>query len=186
MSVRSFVAVQIQEKNVLSRIKDTQNRLYATGARIKLVEPENIHLTMKFLGDVSEEQIEDVKNVIMKIGFEPFIMSLNSVGVFPNLKRPRTIWTGINLGVEALSNIHKTIESRLYKLGFQMDNRKFSPHITIGRVRGLQNRDDLVNVLMDVADTSFGEILVDRVFLMKSVLTNLGPIYNNLAVSMSS
>ena len=184
MPVRSFIAVKILETNVLSRIEDIQNRLTSTGARIKLVEPENIHLTMKFLGDVSEEHIEDVKKGITEISFKPFIMSLENVGVFPNLKRPRTIWAGINQGVDSLTSIHKTIDSRLSELGFQKDNRKFNPHVTIGRVRSLQNIDAFVRCLMNNANISFGEILVDRIFLMKSILTNRGPIYSNLAVSI--
>ena len=184
MPVRSFVAVEIQDKQVLSKIREIQYILSSIGADVKLVEPENIHLTMKFLGDISEVKLEKIKAIISDLSFEPFIMTLSNVGVFPNMNRPRTIWAGINSGVESLAKIHKIIESRLNELGFQRDNRSFNPHITLGRVRGVRNRDLLVNAFLDVADTSFGEVNVNAVFLKKSVLTNRGPIYSNLAVSV--
>jgi len=186
MPVRSFVAVEIQDKLVLSKIREVQNILSSIGADVKLVEPENIHLTMKFLGDVSEVKLEKIKSIISDLSFVPFVMTLSNVGVFPNMNRPRTIWAGINSGIESLAEIHKIIEFRLNELGFQRDNRRFNPHITLGRVRGVTNLDLLVNALLDVADTPFGEVNVNAVFLKKSVLTNRGPIYSNLAVSKVS
>ncbi len=183
MPVRSFIAITIPDNLVISKIRNVQNRLASTGADIKLVDPENIHLTLKFLGDVDESRLEQVMNLVREITFEPSIMKLDGVGVFPNLGRPRTIWAGITLGVEPLSDIFNFVDSKLVDLGFKRESRRFNPHITLGRVRGGRNRQLLVKVLLELADTCFGDVIVNKIILKKSVLTSKGPIYSNLAIS---
>ncbi len=185
MGTRSFVAVECH--GVLhSRFQEAQGLLKATGASIKLVEAENIHITLKFLGDIKDHQVGEVSEVIRGITFEPFEFTVEGVGVFPNLKRPKTIWAGISTGVGELANLFNEVNSGLAKLGFEKDRRKFHPHLTIARVRGGQKRDKLVDALLGMEEMEFGEVNVDRIYLKKSVLTQRGPIYSTLAESKPS
>ena len=186
MGIRSFVAVECNDGSLHSRFEEAQGRLKATGASIKLVEVENIHITLKFLGDIQDHQVDEVSRVISDITFEPFEFTVEGVGVFPNLKRPKTIWAGISSGVGELANLFNVVNGGLAKLGFEKDRRRFHPHLTIARVRGGQNRDSLVDALLGLEEMEFGKVRVDRIYLKKSVLTPRGPIYSTLAESKLS
>jgi len=153
---------------------------------MKLVEIENIHITLKFLGDIEDHQVEEVSQVIRDITLTPFEFTVEGVGVFPNLRRPTTVWAGISTGVGELAGLFNDVNDGLAKLGFEKDRRKFHPHLTIARVRGEQNRDRLVNELMSMEEMKFGKVQVDRIYLKKSVLTPKGPIYTILAESKQS
>jgi len=153
---------------------------------MKLVEIENIHITLKFLGDIEDHQVEEVSQVIRDITLTPFEFTVEGVGVFPNLRRPTTVWAWISTGVGELAGLFNDVNDGLVKLGFEKDSRKFHPHLTIARVRGEQNRDRLVNELMSMEEMKFGKVQVDRIYLKKSVLTPKGPIYTILAESKQS
>lgn len=183
MGIRSFVAVDCDGAGIDSKFAEVQGRLEATGARIKLVEPENIHVTIKFLGEIADSQVHEVSKVIEEISFDPFTFMVEGIGVFPNLRRPATIWAGISEGVGELADIFSQVNEGLDKLGFEKERRRFHPHLTIARVRGGENRDRLVEELVDVEDYVFGRVKVDVVSLKKSVLTRSGPVYSTLAVS---
>lgn len=186
MGIRTFVAVEYHDEYLHSRFEGAQGRLKETGASIKLVDVENIHITLKFLGDIEDYQVEEVSQVIRDITFEPFEFTVEGVGVFPNLKRPKTIWAGISSGVDELVNLFNVVNGGLAKLGFERENRRFHPHLTIARVRGGQNRDSLVDALLGLEEMEFGKVQVDRIYLKKSVLTPRGPIYSMLAESTLS
>ncbi len=153
---------------------------------MKLVEIENIHITLKFLGDIEDHQVDEVSQVIRDITFEPFEFTVEGVGVFPTLKRPTTIWAGISSGVGELADLFNKVNDGLAKLGFEKDRRRFHPHLTIVRVRSWQNRDKLVDELVGMEEMEFGKVQVDRIYLKKSVLTPKGPIYSTLAESKPS
>lgn len=186
MGIRSFVAVECPDGSLHARFEEAQGRLKATGASIKLVEVENIHITLKFLGDIEDHQVGEVSRVIRDISFEPFEFTVEGVGVFPNMKRPKTIWAGISSGVSELANLFNVVNGGLMKLGFEKDKRRFHPHLTIARVRGGQNRDSLVDALLGFEEMEFGKVQVDRIYLKKSVLTPRGPIHSTLAESTLS
>jgi 2'-5' RNA ligase len=186
LSVRCFIAVEVDDPSTLDGITRVQSSLNATGANLKLVERENLHLTMKFLGDVRAGLLPEVVKVVSKTSFEPFMMALRGVGVFPTLRRPRVVWAGITEGVEELSAIFRDIEPRLVELDFKPESRSFSPHITIARVRSERNRDNLIEEVMTLEDTDFGGFEARHVKLKKSVLTPRGPIYTDLALSQDS
>lgn len=183
MSVRCFIAVEVDDPSTLDGIARAQSSLNATGANLKLVERENLHLTLKFLGDVREGLLPEVAKVVSGTSFEPFRMALKGVGVFPNLRRPRVVWAGITEGVEALTAIFRDIEPRLVEMDFKPESRPFSPHITIARVRSGRNRDRLIEEVMALEDTDFGGFEARHVKLKKSVLTPRGPVYTDLALS---
>lgn len=183
MSVRCFIAVEVDDPFTLDGIARAQSSLNATGANLKLVERENLHLTLKFLGDVREGLLPEVVKVVSGTSFEPFRMALKGVGVFPSLRRPRVVWAGITEGVEALTAIFRDIEPRLVEMDFKPESRPFSPHITIARVRSGRNRDRLIEEVMALEDTDFGGFEARYVKLKKSVLTPRGPVYTDLALS---
>ena len=183
LSVRCFIAVEVDDPNILDGIGRAQSSLGATGANLKLVERENIHLTLKFLGDVRAGLVPEVADLVSGTSFEPFRMALRGVGVFPNLRRPRVVWAGVTEGAGELSEVFGGLEQRLVELGFKPEGRPFSPHITIARVRSGRNRDRLVEEVLALEGTDFGAHEVRHVKLKKSVLTPRGPIYTDLAVS---
>ncbi|MCW4051269.1 MAG: RNA 2',3'-cyclic phosphodiesterase [Candidatus Bathyarchaeota archaeon] len=183
MGVRSFVAIECGNSMIIQRFSDVQRSLSGTRADIKFVEPENIHLTLKFLGEIEQTQVDAVAEIIKETVFEPFSFKVHGVGVFPNLRRPRTIWAGITEGVTELTSVFKVLDDKLSKLGFEKERRRFSPHLTISRVRTGRNRPQLIEELQNLVDQEFGIVHVDKIVLKKSVLTSKGPIYTTLAES---
>jgi len=183
LSVRCFIAVEVNDPPILDGIGRAQSSLSTTGANLKLVERENIHFTLKFLGDVREGLLPEVINVVSGTSFEPFRMALRGVGVFPSLRRPRVVWAGVTEGAEELEAVFRELEPRLVELDFKPEGRPFSPHITIARVRSGRNRDRLIEEVMALEGMDFGGFQVRNVKLKKSVLTPGGPVYTDLAVS---
>lgn len=183
MGVRCFIAVEVDSPNVLEALVRIQSGLKGTGSNLKVVERENIHLTLRFLGDVNEGLLEEIKAVISGLRFDPFQMKLEGIGVFPNVKRPRVIWVGITQGVVELTEIFQELEPSFVDLGFKPERRGFKPHITLARVRSGRNRTQLVQEVFSYQDERFGDFKVDRVRLKKSVLTPRGPIYTTLTES---
>jgi 2'-5' RNA ligase len=183
MSIRCFIAVECNNEEMIRRFIKVQRRLERTGADIKSVEPENIHLTLKFLGDVEPSRVEEVFNVIQGISFDPFDMEVEGVGVFPHPGHIRIIWAGITEGSEPLYDIFKEIEGKLGDIGFKKERRKLHPHLTICRVRSGRNKEHMLEEINLLQKEDFGTIHVDKVVLKKSELTPKGPIYTTLAKS---
>ncbi len=179
-TVRSFIAIELGAQ-ALQQILTFQKALTDTGADLKLVEPENIHITLRFLGDTPQSLINKISEELKTIQFTPFKVLLSGVGAFPSLQRINVVWAGIEEGMLGLIDIHGQVEARLKKLGIAPDDRNFSPHITIARVRSARNKDKLAEVLAASQKKEFGEFMVDSVKLKKSVLTPKGPIYTTLA-----
>jgi len=178
--IRSFVAFEIDEGSILKRFTSVQQALIDTGADLKLVKPKNIHVTVRFLGEISPEMVDEVCEEMNSILFKSFEIELQGIGAFPNLRRVRVIWVGIRGGSEVLADIFDRLESRLCKLGFKPDRRGFSPHITIARVRSGKNRELLIQQILSRSDYDFGTMKAESLKLMKSILTPKGPIYSTL------
>ena len=183
MGVRCFVAVDVDEPDLAGALGRVQAVLEGTGADLKCVETGNIHLTMRFLGDIGEALLGELVGLVEGLSFGPFRMELRGVGAFPNLRRPRVIWAGITRGADELTGIFNGLESGLAGMGFRPERRRFSPHITLARVRSGRNRERLVGEIMSHADDEFGDMEVKHVRLKKSVLTPRGPVYSTLAQS---
>lgn len=185
MNVRCFISVDVEESELLNALVSVQDDLRSTGADLKLVVRDNIHITMRFLGDIDERLVKKVKDFIGGVEFSPFRVELRGVGVFPHLRRPRVVWVGLDEGVEGLSKVYKEVESGLIDLGFRPESRGFSPHITLARVRSGRDKTALIERLKGHADDGFGGFLVECIKLKKSVLTPKGPIYSTLSESVS-
>jgi len=147
---------------------------------LKPVEGENIHLTLKFLGNVSTPRLAEVQSSLKQLTFPSFSAEIKGAGAFPNLKHMNVIWVGVNEGWSQVEQIYEQVEKLLYTLGFKRENRPFSPHITIARVRSIRKRDEIANFLQHLSDESFGTITVDKVQLKQSILSSSGPKYSTL------
>jgi len=179
-TIRSFIAFDINNELVLKRLSEVQDMLVNTGADLKLVEPRNIHVTMRFLGNISEHMVDLIHEEMKKISFTPFDAELRSLGAFPSLRYARVVWAGIQRGADELMNVFNQLEPRLRNLGFRPDPKGFSPHLTIARVKTGRHKAELIRCVEDLADYEFGIIKADYLRLKKSVLTPKGPIYTTL------
>ncbi|NWF87411.1 RNA 2',3'-cyclic phosphodiesterase [Candidatus Bathyarchaeota archaeon] len=179
-TIRSFIAFDIDNQPILAKIADAQNLLAKTGADLKLVEPKNIHITLRFLGNITCDMVEKIFAEIKVVQFLPFDVKLHGIGAFPNLHYPRVLWTGITQGAEQLRSIFNQLEPRLRSLGFAPDLKGFSPHLTIARVKSGRNKVELSKCVIENAAYEFGVIRAECLKLKKSDLTPKGPIYSTL------
>lgn len=176
--MRAFIAIKIPDpiKEEISKfqkgLRDIQD--------IKWVAPENIHLTLKFLGEIKEEQIENIGKVIKTSiqDTKPFNISFGALGGFPNLSRPRVLWIGIKEGKEKLARFMDKLDKEISKLGFEQEARESIPHLTIGRVK--KNWHSRPVLLNQQQSFDYPPFTVDKVYLIKSELTPGGPIYTNI------
>ncbi len=154
--------------------------LSSIGGDLKPVERENIHLTFKFLGNVTPAKLAEVKSALGQVRFEPFSLEVKGAGAFPNLKRMNVIWVGIGEGWSKAQLIFEQTETFLQKIGFSRETRPFSPHITIARVRSGRKRDEVEAFLGHLTDESFGTFNANRLRLKQSLLSSSGPKYSTL------
>lgn len=180
-SIRSFLAFDINNPSVLQKFTEAQNLLARTDADLKPVEPKNIHITMRFLGDILPRMIDPIHEVMKKISFSAFDCEVRGLGAFPNLHHPRVVWAGIRKGATELKNVSEQLEPSLRQLGFRADSKGFSPHLTLARVKTGRNKTELARCVQDSVDFDFGIVRADCLMLKKSVLTPKGPIYSTLA-----
>lgn len=178
--IRSFIAFDLDNELVIKRLSEAQTTLVNTGANLKLVKPQNIHITMRFLGNISPSMVNSIHEEMEKISFASFDVEIKGLGVFPKLKYARVIWAGIRKGADELTNVFNQLEPLLRKLGFKPDSKGFSPHLTIARVKTGKNKTELVQCIQELADYEFGIVRADCLKLKKSVLTPKGPIYSTL------
>lgn len=178
--IRCFFAIDIEDKSTLDKITVVQKRLQETGANLKLVAPDKIHITLKFIGEVPSEFVDRMINFSDEIEFSPFKVELRDVGCFPSLRRINVIWVGIREGNVGLMTIYQGLESRMRQLGLKPERRGFSPHLTIARVRSGRNRDKIAEVIEEVSNTFFGIFEVMNFRLKRSVLKPTGPMYTTI------
>jgi 2'-5' RNA ligase len=180
--VRCFVCVEIVNQPNIIKIKTILDHL-SSFQGIRPVKPNQLHLTMKFLGEVPETKLSPIENELRRITLPAFDIEFSHLGVFPNERRPSVIWVGLSSGKSQLITLAREVDERLSKIGFPKEKRKFSPHLTVGRIKKLypdeqQNLVDYIhsNVMM----VGEKEILESFIF-KKSTLTPQGAIYENLA-----
>jgi len=178
--IRSFLAFDIESDTVLNRLASAQRLLLQTGADVKLVEPENIHVTIRFLGNITPATAENIFEEMKRVQFSPFIVQIKGLGAFPNPRYSRVIWAGITQGADQLKSIFSQLEPKLQGLGFTPDPKGFSPHLTIARVRSGRNKQQLAEFITENANYEFGDINAKCLRLKKSTLTPKGPIYSTL------
>lgn len=178
--VRVFVAIPIDEKT-RQELVSVQSSIPSSAAKLKLVEPENLHLTIKFLGEVEEGKIKEIGETLEKAvaGSKGFEMKIKGIGAFPGLRYIRVLWAGVERGKDEIIELQRRIDSALQPLGFRPE-RNFHPHVTIARVKLVRERDEMVSFIRGLSSTDFGTVKVKEVDLMQSTLTRGGPIYSKL------
>tara|TARA_Y100000590_G_scaffold340189_1_gene387936 strand:- start:2646 stop:3191 length:546 start_codon:yes stop_codon:yes gene_type:complete len=173
--MRVFIAIEICNLGILKKIQIFQDELKINAKPIRI---DQIHFTLKFLGEIGEEKCEQVKNALKKLEFRQFELSLQGVGAFPNFKNPRIIWIGCDKqGAEKLSNIAKEIGNNLVSLGFEKD-KKFKPHLTVFRVKN--KIDDISLPMKEFIGSEFGTQGISKIKLKRSILSPKGPEYSDL------
>uniref|UniRef100_A0A7C3RM32 RNA 2',3'-cyclic phosphodiesterase n=1 Tax=Dictyoglomus thermophilum TaxID=14 RepID=A0A7C3RM32_DICTH len=169
---RLFIAIDFPEdlkEKIFVFQKSVRNSIIGN---VKWVEKENFHLTLRFIGEVSEKYVDEIKEVLDEVSHyvESFSITLEGFGGFPSLSSPRVLWIGIKDGLGNLEKIFDLIERRLVKKGIPKEKKPFSPHLTLGRVK------ENIRILQDF-DFKKEEILVEEIVLFESTLTPQGPIY---------
>lgn len=186
--VRSFVAIELSDQ-IKEKLRHVQALLKSRGIadQVRWVRQEGMHVTLKFLGDVPVDRIGEI-TVSIKQGSEgvgPFTLSLAGLGCFPSARRPTVIWVGLLGNTKTLALLQQRIEDNLAVLGFAPEKRKYTPHLTLGRVGkrvGAKERAKLGTLIETEAVDALGEMEVHGVSLMKSVLSPTGAQYGRLAV----
>jgi 2'-5' RNA ligase len=178
--IRSFIAVDLDDPGIKGKITAAQRDLQQTGADLKLVEPEILHLTLRFLGEIPQSTVQKVKEILDAVRFQTFEANFTGLGAFPSLNRINVVWVGIVHGHEELRGIFEQAEPQLRQIGMAPDNKGFSPHLTIARVRSGRNKAALGDTVRKMKDLTFGSMPVTCVRLKKSTLTPKGPIYTTI------
>ena len=180
--IRSFIAVELPAE-LKKELTELEIQLKKNCPPVvKWVDPNNIHITLKFLGEISEAGIDELMLAIEESanGTAPFNLAVCNIGAFPNLERVQVIWVGVKGELEKIAQLQKKIESNTEQLGFTPESRSFTPHLTLGRVRDDARPNDRLRLGKLLANTHFSAVHnvdVNTVRLIKSQLTPAGPIY---------
>jgi 2'-5' RNA ligase len=182
--MRAFVAIELSE-NIRSALTQAQSHLKHSGIDAKWVAKDNIHLTLKFLGDMADERLAEVKTSIDRVAssFKPFELTIKGMGAFPETGFPEIIWAGIGKGAKESADIAKKVDIELSKLGFKPETRLFTAHVTIGRVRATGNKKAYKNKAPSANKSDFSvdaPQIVTFITLFRSKLTSDGPVYTKI------
>lgn len=175
--MRSFIAVKISPAQ-REKLADLIRSLKKSGTDVKWVKPENLHVTLKFLGEVDEKGLPNIFDSLEKslTNEQSFQFNLKDLGCFPNLHRPRVIWVGIEQGINSLKSLAGLIDDCMLGFGFEKEKRGFSPHLTIGRVKSTRLIERLTGMFKSVSFAT--EIYtIDEVIFYQSILRREGPTY---------
>jgi len=183
--MRIFIAITLS-REAREELRALQSSLKASGADVRWVDPENIHLTLRFLGDCGERTVPLVESALSGAvsDFRQFHLGLEGIGAFTGLSSPKVIWAGVGEGARESGALCDSISSRLAEAGIPGEERKFLPHITVGRVRSGKNIDSLRKAIEGTVFSVSSRTLVDRVVLFSSKLSPEGPIYTPLSEAM--
>jgi len=185
--IRSFIAIELPDE-VKSALTQLQAQL-KTGKQpsVKWADPYGVHLTLKFLGNIAVDKVSEITGAIEEAaqGISPFYLEVKGLGAFPNFKRVRVVWVGVEGELAPLKQLQQRIESNLAPLGFAPESRPFTPHLTLARLREQASPDARENFGQLLADTRFETTYgfkVDSVNLIRSELTREGAIYSRLSL----
>jgi 2'-5' RNA ligase len=179
--MRTFLAIEI-EPYIKNKIEESQEIIEdSESSNIKFVEVENIHLTLKFFGEIDDtriEQITDIVNQSIK-DKETYTFKVVNIGAFPNIYNPRVIWTGIKDKNNTTVKLIEELDKKFNKIGFKKE-KNYVPHITIGRVKSISDKAKLSQTLKKLNKKYHGKMEVKKIYLKSSKLTPNGPIYKNI------
>jgi RNA 2',3'-cyclic 3'-phosphodiesterase len=179
--MRLFIAIELPD-SIKQGIAKVQEDLRKTGANAGWTRPEGIHLTLKFLGEVQETKVQEIMaslNGAVK-GSGALNLEVAGTGAFPNSKAPRVLWIGVAGDIEKLAALQAAIEDAMEKAGFEREARRFSPHLTLARIKFPKPRDNWQQFIEGIKDVTLGGFEAGRVSLMKSELKREGAVYTEM------
>ena len=181
-TIRTFIAMEIPG-TIISKIRELQDGIKTYGFKIRWVRAENIHLTLKFLGDVEEITINEIAKAVAETveGYSPISLQAKGIGVFPGIKRPRVLWVGLAGQLEALVRLQQTLDENLVALGFSREERIFKGHLTMGRIKDRIDVKKLGDALMTFRNFESETFTAGQLILFKSELKPSGAVYTRLA-----
>ena len=185
MSIRCFIAIEIEEpiRNEIARVQQRlRKKLRSNDSGIKWVPPENIHLTLKFLGNIADQDIPEICNAVSRATseFQPFSFGVGTCGCFPPKGAARVLWIGITQGQPELKQLAKRVDHWVNKLGFPLEKRAFSGHLTLARIRQINVGKDIHRLVEQTTLETLGQQIVSAITVFQSDLRPGGPIYTPL------
>src|SRR5215470_2788154 len=175
--MRVFIAVDLPNE-IRKSLADVQDELSPLSHSVRWVAPESIHITLKFIGEMPEKQLEDIDTELRGFTWKPFTITVRGVGFFPGKRSPRVFWAGME--APTMQDLAEELDSRMERLGFDKEKRAFRPHITLARARDTRIDSALVTGASQYEEHAFGSFTADRVFLFKSNLKPSGSVYEKL------
>ena len=180
--MRLFVSVDLPD-DFAEPVADLQ-AAFEDASGLTFTDPEQAHLTMKFLGDVTDDRVPDLEReleaAVDDAGVDPFPVRYGGLGVFPDLEYISVLWLGVEQGGDDLTRLYEAIESRTTDLGFDPEDHDFTPHVTLARMDHAGGKE-LVQDLVTERDPTIGETRVEELRLTESTLTEDGPVYSTVA-----
>ena len=179
--MRTFLAIEI-EPYIKNKIEESQEIIAdSESSNIKFVEVENIHLTLKFFGEIDDDKLEQINDIINKSikNKEPYTIKVVNIGAFPNIYKPRVIWTGIKDKNNTTIKLIEELDNKFNKIGFNKE-KNYVPHITIGRVKNVSDKEKLSQCLKKISKKYHGKMVVKKICIKSSTLTPSGPIYKTI------
>lgn len=181
MDIRCFIAVNIDDA-LKDEIGKSISGIKTDKWDVKWVPSQNLHITLKFLGSITEDSIKEISERLSLVSSSnnQFSIRFFGAGIFPDIKRPRVVWIDI-INHDNLKKLQEKVEVSLATIGFERDNKLFSPHLTVGRLRSFRGRDALLKEIETLKNKDFGNIEVKKISLMRSDLKPVGAQYSVLA-----
>jgi len=179
--IRTFIAVDLPFQ-IKEKIASLQTDLKSSQCKIAWVKPENIHLTLKFLGNVEEQLIERIEQGIRVAAgkITPFTLEVKGVGAFPNFSKAKVIWIGAVRDTAILNQLAESIDNQMHLLGFENENRYFKAHFTIGRVKSAKGINTVIDKIQHNSNFNAGSFQVNEILIMRSDLKPSGAEYSQL------
>jgi len=180
-TLRTFIAFKLPA-DVTAYLRDAQADLRSHGFRARWVRPPNVHLTLKFLGDVPEEDIDDIAEAMRATAAHrgPISFRAKGLGVFPGVRRPRVVWVGLSGEIDRIGDCQKALDAQLSTLGFPAEKRPFTGHLTLGRIKGKIAPERLLEAIKARSTIESTPVVADRMILFKSDLKPSGAEYTEL------
>lgn len=182
-NIRAFLALEPPE-NVLQEISRLQEKLKREiSGRISWTRPQGQHLTLKFFGDISKEDIHNISSAVQKrtVSEQKLNLKIEKIGVFPDARKPRVLWCGITGDAEKLINLQKKLDSDFAAIGFPAEDRPFKAHLTLARIKDPRETSGISEALKKHSAFTAGEFTGEKLFLFQSNLSQQGAVYTKLA-----
>ncbi|MFC4540967.1 RNA 2',3'-cyclic phosphodiesterase [Halosolutus amylolyticus] len=179
--MRLFVSVDLSDE-FADPIADLQDAL-ADASGLNFTDPEQAHVTLKFLGDLDEDRLPELEDelaaAVADADVDPFTARYGGLGVFPSLDYISVVWFGVEAGGEELTRLHEAIEERTTAMGFDAESHDFTPHVTLARMEHAGGKEHVQEIVQE-RDPTIGECRVEEVRLTESTLTSDGPVYSTV------